>query len=87
MGEKHPTDYYVQFENVDYYLDLGNHISYYRKKAKLTQEQLAKRVGISRSYLSHIEAPNAFQKCSLDTVFKICHALKIEPVQLFLPLP
>ncbi len=85
--QKRPPDYRMQFENIDYYLDLSHHISYYRRKAGLTQSQLAEMAGISRSYLSHIEAPNIPQNCSVDLLFRICQILEIEPVQLFTPLP
>lgn len=87
MEQKYPVDYYVKLQNVDYYLDIARHISYYRTKAGLTQKQLADKAGISRSYLSHLESPNTPHKCSLDTLFSICYALNIKPVDLFLPLP
>ena len=48
----------VSFENREKYLELGLNIAFYRKRCGLTQEALAERVGISRSHLSAIEAPN-----------------------------
>jgi len=40
-----------------------------RKKAKLTQDQLAKRVGTQKSYISRIERANS--DIQLTTLFKI----------------
>lgn len=37
------------------YIEIGYNISYYRKHKKLTQEQLAEKIGISRQHLGAIE--------------------------------
>lgn len=66
-----------------YYSNIGLNISYYRRKNGLTQEALAERVGISRSFLSAIEAPNVDKVFSLPVLFEICSALEIEPSQIF----
>lgn len=66
-----------------YYSNIGLNISYYRKKNGLTQEALAEQVGISRSFLSAIEAPNVDKVFSLPVLFEICKALDIEPSQIF----
>lgn len=66
-----------------YYSNIGLNISYYRKKNGLTQEALAEKVGISRSFLSAIEAPNVDKVFSLPVLFEICNALEIEPSQIF----
>jgi len=66
-----------------YYLTLGKNISYYRKKAYLTQEGLAMRANISRAYISQIEAENVDKSPSLDVLFRICETLQVEPYQLF----
>ncbi len=81
---KHST---VHFENVDYFLDLGNHISYYRRKQGYTQKALAKRVGISASYLSKIESENQTISFSVNTFFSICRELETDPEKMFKPLP
>ena len=45
------------FDNREKYIELGYNIAYYRKHAKLTQEQLAEKEGISRQHMGAIEAP------------------------------
>lgn len=77
----------VQFENVDYFLDLGTHIAYYRRKKGYTQKTLAKRVGISASYLSKIESENQTISFSVNTFFSICRELETDPEKMFKPLP
>ena len=58
----------VSFENRDYYIELGFNIAYYRKRAGMTQDELAERIGISRSHLSAIEAPNIIRPFSLEII-------------------
>ena len=77
----------VHFENVDYFLDLGTHIAYYRRKRGFTQKALAKRVGISASYLSKIESENQTISFSVNTFFSICRELDTAPEKMFEPLP
>jgi transcriptional regulator with XRE-family HTH domain len=53
----------------------------YRKKAKLTQEELAEICGTDHRYIGQIETET---RCpSLDYVEKIASALKIAPYRLF----
>lgn len=78
---------YPSFENRDYYVDLGEHICYYRKRANMTQSELANRVHISRSYLSRIENCNNSQSFSLEVLFNICRELDIPPRYFFEPFP
>ena len=66
----------------DKYRLLGANITYYRKRRNLSQEQLAERAGISRSFLSAIEAPNMAQSFSLDIFFNIADALEVDPSDL-----
>lgn len=68
-----------QFDNSERYRDLGCAIAYYRKRQGITQEQLAKRVGISRQHMGAIEAPNMVRAISLDVLFNIATSLGIEP--------
>ena len=63
---------------------MGLNIVYYRKLAGMNQEDLAKQAGISRTHLGNIEAPNMFVAPSLETLFKIADALKIEPHKLLM---
>ncbi len=72
--ENTPTNY----DFSDRYIEIGYNIAYYRKHAKLTQEQLAEKIGISRSHISAIEAPNIVRKVSMDLLFKISDALNVE---------
>lgn len=67
----------VSLENRDKYIILGLNISYYRKREGMTQDQLAEKVGISRSYLGEIEAPNMVTTLSLEVLFNIAGALGI----------
>ncbi|HML46241.1 MAG TPA: helix-turn-helix transcriptional regulator [Clostridia bacterium] len=67
----------VSLENRDKYIDLGLNIAYYRKREGMTQDQLAERAGISRSYLGEIEAPNMITTMSLEVLFNIANALRI----------
>lgn len=69
-------------DNHQKYIELGYNISYYRKHAGLTQEQLAEIIGVSRQHLGAIEAPSIAQPISLDLLFTIAEALQIEPARL-----
>lgn len=75
------------FENRDFYVELGEHISFYRKRAKITQAELARRVNISRSYLSRIENSNNSQSFSLELLFNISRELDVPPRYFFDPFP
>ncbi len=70
------------FDNSKRFIELGYNIAYYRKHAKLTQEELAEQVGISRQHLGAIEAPNIVRPVSLDLLFNIADALGIEAYKL-----
>ena len=59
------------------YKDLGNRVRTVRRQQSFTQEQLAEKVGISASFLGHIE--RGTRKASLDTVVKLCNALEVSP--------
>lgn len=60
---------------------LGKRIQKLRKKADLTQEQLAEKIGISRSYMGYIEQGR--YSASLEVLEKITRALKIKMNDLF----
>lgn len=64
------------------YKKIGQRIKYYRMQKGLTQEQLADKVGISKSYLTKIEAPNCDKPFSLEVLFDISAVLNI-PVSYF----
>jgi transcriptional regulator with XRE-family HTH domain len=67
------------------YKNLGRRIRALRKESlRLTQEQLAKRVGISRASLANIEAGR--QQVLVHHLFALASALDLDsPVQLLLP--
>ena len=56
---------------------IGLNISYYRKLSGLSQLQLAEAVGISRTHISNIEAPNMHTSISLETLMDIADVLNI----------
>ena len=64
--------------------DLGVQISIYRKQKKMTQAQLAVEIGISRTHMSNIEAPNMYTPISLEVIFNIADTLEIPVNILFL---
>ena len=51
------------------YESLGSHVRRARKAAGMTQYELAERLGISTSFLGHIERGS--RKASLETLVKI----------------
>jgi transcriptional regulator with XRE-family HTH domain len=63
----------------EYYINIGLKVSYFRKKAGLTQEQLSDVMGVSTSFIGQIEAPNIVKAISLDTLFRIAKALDVPP--------
>ncbi len=64
---------------------LGLRIALYRKKAGMTQEQLAEKLGCSWSFISRIEANNGktITGASLYMIFKIAQVLDIPASKLF----
>ena len=77
----------IDFENVDFYLDLYAHIKYYRQKAGMRQEDLAAKAGISRPYLSSLESSTKVRGLNMETFYNICRALEMPPSKFFEPLP
>ena len=59
------------------YKMIGLNIAYYRKLAGLSQLQLAEDIGISRTHMSNIEAPNMPTSISLETLMEIADALNV----------
>lgn len=60
--------------------ELGKSVALYRKKAGLTQVQLAIKLGITREHLGHIEV--GIKRPSLELLFAIASALNIKPKDL-----
>lgn len=69
-------------KNENRFRQIGLNIKSYRQMKNLTQESLAEVVGISRTHLSNIEAPNVPTSISLLTLFTIADALDVEPAEL-----
>ena len=59
------------------YKDLGNRVRTVRRQQSLTQEQLAEKVGISASFLGHIE--RGTRVASLETLVAIYNTLNVTP--------
>ena len=76
MGDKNE-------KRIKYYVRLGLNIALQRKLKKMTQADLADKVGISTTHLSNIEAMNTVTSVSLDVIFDIASVLEIEPDILF----
>lgn len=64
------------------YRDLGLKIAYYRKRAGLTQSELAEAAKISTHFLAQVEAPGIITGVSLETLFRIAAVLEIPPGKL-----
>lgn len=74
---------FVKLSNEEKYKRIGLNIAYQRKIKKLTQIQLSELVGISRTHMSNIEAPNMITPISLEVIFNIADVLEIPVETLF----
>jgi len=70
-------------KHLDVYKKMKFNISYERRMQSLTQQQLSEKAGISRAYMSRIEAPNNAIVPSLDVLIDIANALDIKLAKLF----
>ena len=61
-------------------LIVGNNIKHYRKKLGITQEELAKKAGLHRTYIGGIERGE--RNITLDSLQVIAIALNAAPVEL-----
>ncbi len=59
------------------YITFGRRVRHFRQQLHLTQEQLAERVGVSASFLGHIERGS--RVASLETVMQLCAVLGVTP--------
>lgn len=59
------------------YKMIGLNIAYYRKIRGISQKELATEVGISRTHMSNIEAPNKPTSLSLEVLLDIAEVLDI----------
>jgi len=62
---------------------LGRNVKHYRAQLEWTQEELAKRAGINRSYLAGIESGR--RNTSARTIEKLAQALDVSPADLLKP--
>ena len=69
---------------MDYY-KIGQRIRKFRKAYRLSQEQLAEKVGISTTHMSHIETGNT--KFSLPLFVKLANVLSIQTDELLYDTP
>ena len=69
---------------MDYY-EIGQRIRKVRKTKRLSQEQLAERIGISTTHMSHIETGNT--KLSLPVLAKIAEELSVGTAALLSDAP
>ena len=63
--------------NEDVHDIIAANIKEYRKKAKITQAELAERTHFSHEFIRRIEAPNGKKYFSLDTLVQIAKALDV----------
>lgn len=59
---------------------LGQRVRYLRRSAGLTQSALAERVGVSASFLGHVE--RGTRVLSVETLLALCNALSATPNEL-----
>jgi DNA-binding XRE family transcriptional regulator len=62
------------------YKYIGRLVKAHRQELKVTQDQLAERVGVTRTSITNIEAGS--QKLPLYLLFRICAALNLEGADL-----
>ncbi len=59
-------------------LDIGIKIGYYRRKAGMTQQELADQSGLTLSYISQLESPNLPYCPSIKSLFTIAKVLGVK---------
>ena len=57
------------------YMTLGERIKYARNQKEMTQDELGKLIGISRSFVNHLETDR--KKPSLETLIKLAKTLEV----------
>ena len=62
------------------YEKMGVRVRQQRELNNLTQSQLARKVGVTGSFIGHIERGE--KKASVDTVVALCNALAVSPTML-----
>lgn len=74
---------YVLISNKEKYRRVGLNIALQRKLKNISQIELAEKVGISRTHISNIEAPNMDTNISLEVIFNISDVLEIPVSAIF----
>ena len=69
-------------ERTDIYQTIGKNIKKYRKKAGLSQEQLANKANLSYGYIKNLEAKNVRATISIETLDFIAHTLNVTIIDL-----
>lgn len=59
------------------YRDFGQRVRTLRRRQKLTQEDLAEQLGISSSFMGHLERGSRI--ASIETLVALCNTLKTSP--------
>ena len=72
----------VHFKHRDRFIQIGITIATVRKLRGMSQEQLAEKAGISRTFLSVIETPSIAAGFSLEVLYNIADALQVSPADL-----
>lgn len=67
------------------YYEIGQRIRKFRKAYNISQEQLAEKIGISTTHMSHIETGNT--KLSLPVFVDIANALSVQTDELLYDIP
>ena len=75
LGKMFQGRKYMDSKHSEKYIRIGLNISLQRKLKKMTQIELAEKIGISRTHMSRIETADC--AVSLDVVFEICNVLNI----------
>ena len=70
------------FKNRDKLIQIGATVSTLRRIRGMSQEQLAEKANVSRSFISAIEAPNMVKNFSLNILFDLAEALDVEAYDL-----
>ena len=69
----------MKTEYPERYRIMGLKIAYYRKKAGFTQEVFAEKISRSLNFLAQVEGTGTTRGISLETLFKICDVLNVQP--------
>ena len=68
----------------EYYTIIKRNVVYYRKERGMTQKTLSESVGLSRTHISNLEAPNIMKlSISLDSLIDIAQVLELPVEKLF----